>query len=583
MPCKKTILLVLLFCAFHPCLFCDEAVGPIRQSVNPPLVESKIGYLTALSDLDIEPDSTRIFIAPQTRLPIMQDSGDFYYFLVKIDTSDVCCKIPKYQKYMILMDPSKDKSYMYFRGGIEAEIVPFLISSGEEMPILSSNDNYFFVAVKRRGFSATIKIPRDSKGVSISRESAFAKLSVEQKKKGLEYFNGSWMTPAKAQELRNSQLDKETLRQKRWDALKKQAGSGILILKDGRIIHGTYRGGDKVSIFFESQGDTLQYRIEDVADIDYEKAVSMGNLDSAATLVAQAKGRVDEYPGHARRFLEQAQSFLIKVNPSFTELMGKAMDLGAQVKSMNEGIDSSLKKKNLAIYNYEVFPAAILDYHLKSGHILAGKSWINPEQLCKRCSGGGEISCAKCQAAGKVNKKCPKCDNGRIACHLCEGSGHKVCNICGGLGEFLRTCTRCGGSGVISGYYSYPCGPYLYLSSGAVMVVGTVSPFYYYPNYATRTCPACNGTGRMSTVCSYCGGIGKMVCPKTEKCDLCNGVGFTKVMCPDCEGRGKVTCPDCKGKGFSGAAQKAPGEDEKSPAPSGAAPASGGKSQTMVP
>ncbi|MFZ2654339.1 MAG: zinc finger-like domain-containing protein, partial [Victivallales bacterium] len=98
------------------------------------------------------------------------------------------------------------------------------------------------------------------------------------------------------------------------------------------------------------------------------------------------------------------------------------------------------------------------------------------------------------------------------------------------------------------------------------------------------TCPACNGTGKISIACTYCGGYGKMICPKTEKCEMCKGVGFTKSMCPDCEGRGKVTCPDCRGKGFSGQAQKFPGENEKPPVPTGTPlPGGAGKSQKMAP
>jgi hypothetical protein len=104
---------------------------------------------------------------------------------------------------------------------------------------------------------------------------------------------------------------------------------------------------------------------------------------------------------------------------------------------------------------------------------------------------------------------------------------------------------------------SYSNGPSLYLSSGA-MTVGGFSPGFCYPSYTSRTCPACGGYGNISIACSYCGGSGSLICPKTEKCLLCNGIGFYKIICPDCQGKGRIPCPDCKGKGFNGEAQKYP-------------------------
>ncbi|HCE44090.1 MAG TPA: hypothetical protein DET40_11125 [Lentisphaeria bacterium] len=580
---KKTILLIFLYAILQFHLFCQDPPGPVKQEVQPTGIESKIGYLSFAEETAVQPDIQKIFIAPQTRLPIMSDAGEYYLFLVKIDFYSVCCLVPKYQKYMVLMEPSKDGRFMYFRGGIEAEIVPFMIRAGEDMPITGSDGKSYFVSVKRLGTNVTVKIPKDMEGLASSKESSFAKFAAEQRKKGLGYYNGTWIPAAQAEVLRNSQLDRETAKQRRWDNLKSQAEAGILILKIGKVLHGSYKGADKVSILFESEGVTRQYGTDDVVDIDLKKALSIGNLDSADSLVSKAKDLAAGYPGEARRCTEQAQTCLRKVNPSISELMGKAMDLGAQITKINSGIDDDLKSRNLVLYNYEAFQKETLEYHLRNGHVLLGKkTWILPEQMCRRCSGSGEIACAKCQATGKVNKKCPKCQNGRITCHICEGSGNRTCNVCSGVGEFIRTCSYCGGSGVVSGYYSYPCGTNIFLSGGTFMV-GT-SSWYGYPYYTTKTCPACNGNGRISIVCTYCGGYGKMICPKTEKCDLCNGVGFSKAMCPDCEGRGRIICRDCKGKGFSGQAQKFPGEDEKPPLPTDTPlPAGAGKSQKMAP
>jgi DnaJ-class molecular chaperone len=226
---------------------------------------------------------------------------------------------------------------------------------------------------------------------------------------------------------------------------------------------------------------------------------------------------------------------------------------------MNADIDSYLRKKGLVLFNYETFPVDVLNYHQEKGHILIGeRTWIKPEQLCKKCSGNGEIMCAKCQGFGRINRKCEKCQNGRIACHICEGSGYRPCSVCNGVGKFLRTCSRCGGSGVISGYYSYPSGPSLYLSSGAI-TVGSFTPGFCYPSYSSRTCPACGGYGNISIACSYCGGSGS-----------------------DCQGKGRIPCPDCKGKGFNGEAQQYPGEDVV-PESDAAGVSRGARSQKLLP
>ncbi|MFZ2653623.1 MAG: hypothetical protein WAX69_01790, partial [Victivallales bacterium] len=474
---KKTILLMFLFTALQFHLFCQDPPGPVKREIQPPDIESKTGYLSFAAETAIQPEIRKIFIAPQTKLPIMLDASEYYLFLVKIDFYSVCCLIPKYQKYMVLMEPSKDMRFMYFRGGIEAGIVPFVIRAGEDMPITGSDEKYYFVSVKRMGVNATVKIPKNMEGLSFSRESAFAKFAAEQRRKGLGYYNGAWFPAAQVETLRNSQLSREAKKQNRWDTLKAQAESGVLVLKNGKVLHGSYKGADKVSILFESEGVTRPYGTDDVADIDMVRALSLGNLDSADSLVSKAKSLAAGYPGEARRYAEQAQACLRKVNPAITDLMGKAMDLGAQITKINSGIDEDLKSKNLVLYNHEAFSKDTLEYHLKNGHVLLGKKiWILPDQMCRRCSGNGEIACAKCQATGRINKKCPKCQNGRITCHICEGSGFRVCNVCSGAGEFIRKCTYCGGSGVVSGYYSYPCGTNIFLSGGTFMI-GT-SPWF---------------------------------------------------------------------------------------------------------
>jgi len=108
---KMTGLLLLMFSTACHCLYA-AGPGPVKNIITPPIIESRIGYLSFQEDTGINPGLKRIFIAPQTRLPIMLDANEFYLFLVRIDTCSVCCMVPKYQKYMVLMEPSKDRTTM---------------------------------------------------------------------------------------------------------------------------------------------------------------------------------------------------------------------------------------------------------------------------------------------------------------------------------------------------------------------------------------------------------------------------------------------------------------------------------------
>ncbi len=556
---------------------------PPLKTPQAPAVESKTGYLTASSDIEILPEMPKIFIAPQTTLPVMEDTMENYVVLVNLDSFAVCCRIPKYQKYMVMTELSRDGKSIYFRGGIEADLIPFKILGGEEMPITGEDSKNYFVSVQRRKSNMTVKVPKQEEDVVFSSESAFARFSAEQKGKGLEYYNGAWVPEDKVRDLRSSQIASDMGKRRKWDTLKSMAESGVIVLKNGQIIHGSYKGGDKTSILFESDGgDTQQYGIEDIGDIDCGKAVALGNLDSAGRLVSKAEELLDSSPGESKKYLEQAQAFLKKVVSPLPDIREKSTGIGARIAGMSENIESNLRKKGLVLFNYETFPEDVLKYHQGKGHMLTGgKTWINPEQLCRRCSGGGEITCIKCLGIGKINKKCEKCQNGLIACRICEGKGYRPCNFCNGVGELLRICARCGGSGVVSGYYSYPSGPSLYLSSGGAVTIGGFSP-WCYSNFITRACSACGGSGNISIACSNCGGYGTLTCPKTEKCDLCNGVGFFRSTCPYCNGRGRTACPDCKGKGYTGEAQKYPGQEVVPDSGAGGV-SRGTKSQTLLP
>ena len=71
--------------AFSACQFPVFCQSPSAvRTPQPPAVESKAGYLTASADIELPPESPKIFIAPQTTLPIMEDSLESYAFLVNV-------------------------------------------------------------------------------------------------------------------------------------------------------------------------------------------------------------------------------------------------------------------------------------------------------------------------------------------------------------------------------------------------------------------------------------------------------------------------------------------------------------------
>lgn len=69
-----------------------------------------------------------------------------------------------------------------------------------------------------------------------------------------------------------------------------------------------------------------------------------------------------------------------------------------------------------------------------------------------------------------------------------------------------------------------------------------------------KTCPICNGTGKVicdschgTGTCSWCGGTGKnIIFNPDEVCPLCDGTGD----CPMCDGTGFRNCSACVGSGI---------------------------------
>ena len=149
---------IFAFSSFQFLALCQAP--PVVINPQPPAVKSETGYLTVSADIEIPPEFPKMFVAPQTTLPIMEDSGESYVFLVNVDSFAICCRIPKYQKFMVLTELSKDRNSIYFRGGIEAEVSPFKIFSGEELPIIGEDSKNYFVSVLSRKSNMTVKLPK---------------------------------------------------------------------------------------------------------------------------------------------------------------------------------------------------------------------------------------------------------------------------------------------------------------------------------------------------------------------------------------------------------------------------------------
>ena len=73
---------IFAFSSFQFLILCQAP--PAVGTPQPPAVESETGYLTASADIELPPESPKIFIAPQTTLPIMEDSLESYAFLVNV-------------------------------------------------------------------------------------------------------------------------------------------------------------------------------------------------------------------------------------------------------------------------------------------------------------------------------------------------------------------------------------------------------------------------------------------------------------------------------------------------------------------
>ena len=112
-------------------------------------------------------------------------------------------------------------------------------------------------------------------------------------------------------------------------------------------------------------------------------------------------------------------------------------------------------------------------------------------QVCRECSGEGEIQCPYCYGTGETD--CEDCHRGYNQCSSCLGVGEFDCPECEGTGEIeneegeMEDCSRCDGESTIK-------------------------------------CEECNGDGEL-------------------ECQTCWGRG--EVECQNCYGNGKVDCPEC--------------------------------------
>jgi tetratricopeptide (TPR) repeat protein len=298
---------------------------------------------------------------------------------------------------------------------------------------------------------------------------------------------------------------------------------------------------------------------------DYNRAVAMAELaakaypDSPALLgkLEEVRGRIEGI----RTNLTEVHRLIENGDYQGALRILKALELDAAndatVKELRRTVDEALGK-------IEDLRIQALDYEEKGNLKLAFKTWsalleLEPsnEEAAKK------IEQYKDQfkiVTRRVYQTCPNC-SGTGDCEVCKGS--KVCLVCNGYGR----CSACQGRG----YYAATCMHCLCracMGSGRCTACGGDGLVYcpqchgqgYFTVKEARTCPVCQGSGKLrfsNSPCPNCGGSGKVMvnvdkpCPrcggrKVERCTQCSGTG----ICPVCKGRGRAeTCSFCKGLG----------------------------------
>lgn len=540
-----------------------------ENSPVPPEIKSDIGYISVEEDISIVPAFKRFMILPHVELLVLSEDTDAYILVYLNKSSSFSCKVPKYAKNMVLLRETKQDHFISFRGPIEVKTIPFNLKKGEELPVTNKNDGNYIVQVMRKGEKIPITVPVDNPGILFNTQSEFAKFAEKQKSKGLSFYKGEWL-PEKEVELKmNKEISERNKKERFWKNIKGAASHGVVVLKNGAVLHGKLSGSNDYNILFESGSRDYFLGFDDLADLSSSVILARGKLDKAGTSLFNSKRNIKKAQGVAMYHAEEALKHLQGIKKETAEEYSQAELLIAEVSSIIEDIDKYLNESGKAIYQNAVFPVENLNYHLENGHVLLRKKiWLLPEQLCDECHSSGKITCSDCKGKGRIAKDCELCVTGRITCTECEGKGRKECDYCGGKGyvytEKPRTTVIASfGTGFYRRRYRprYHPGTQIYSKDGIIAI--TPSYPYYYP-------PCDRGSyfsiGREETVvkelCPKCRGTGTLRCPKTIKCTECKGVGYFIETCKTCNGSKQLSCSECAGKGYNGSPQLIPEKPE---------------------
>ncbi len=533
------------------------AAGLVAAEVSPPFRESAVGYLTAMEECSLPPPVKKLFILQQQSMPILSEAKDSVHVVADLGDETAVCRIPKQIKFTTMIRRSEDERSIAFKGAMEVATLPVEIKAGEELPVEKESEEDYSVLIKRGDIVLKSKLRRTDDRFKFDKRSAFAKFAEIQKSRGLVYQDGRWMQEAEAAEIarkREEQLRKAE--EKRRNVLN-GASAGFVVLADGSVLVGRVSGQDDDSIMFEGQGRSSIVKFAEAADLGFDDIVACGRIFLARKLLGDRKTPDFSNAGESKRNSDEALGHLANIPLAAAErFQDEKMALAKIARAKIGEIHKFLDENDLAIYQYKVFPARTLKWHLANGNILLGNSWIKPDQKCATCGGSGLVLCRTCDGKGRVKEKCPHCENGRVKCSICDGEGWKSCPSCRGVGAFSRGCSRCGGTGFISRLAPFRWIDDVEIIGGNVVIRSRRYPLCYYETF--QVCPDCGGSGLVNSRCTVCGGTGRLSCPKTEKCKVCDGIGWTQRICGDCNGRGNVRCPDCSGRGFTGDEQKAP-------------------------
>lgn len=155
--------------------------------------------------------------------------------------------------------------------------------------------------------------------------------------------------------------------------------------------------------------------------------------------------------------------------------------------------------------------------------------------------------------SGGVSEFCTKIVDNRVVCSFCEGSG--VCKLCDGTGQrpYSRCrscngsgkCSWCDGQGKVTESRQEENNQEIMRMRNALSTMRNNS---YNDSQTSGVCSYCNGTGRRTDRCTYCGGSGINSSYELFKKSVALAP-FADKNCPSCGGYGYKACYHCGGSG----------------------------------